>query len=212
MKVRWVGLALALAVVGSTLVGHRLGEAHRPTPTSFAALPVPAVSPDYPVTPARVVPDDPYPPLRSGVPLRDVRLGTAPFRVQVPVPRQWVGSVPTAGEWRWYPDADEMKNVYFLRVRQVGAQYQSVPAAVESRISALADAAGVEDFVVESRRRDRFVSHYVSDEHRRVSFEGYVARGDVAYLWVAVIGREADRDGLRDLFERMMDDTRTVLS
>ncbi|MDF1604262.1 hypothetical protein [Nocardioides sp. YIM 152315] len=214
MWVRWIGLALALVLaVAAALLGYRLGEEGRPTPTTFAAEPLPAVSPSYPVTPARVVRDDPYPPLAPGAAVRPVRLGTAPFQVSVPAPRGWVRSVPTAGEWRWYPSADKTKNVYFLRVRQVGAQYQSVSAAVADRIAALDNADDVDDFVVEDRQRDRFVSHYVADEHRRVSYEGYLPRGgDVAYLWVAVIGREADRDGLQDLFTRVMAGARTDLS
>ncbi|MFC7495323.1 MULTISPECIES: hypothetical protein [unclassified Nocardioides] len=215
MRVVPAGLTLSLVAVlavGAGVVGHRLGEGGRPTPSEFAADPVPAVSPSYPVTPARVVPDDTYPPLERGVPLGVARLGTAPFDVQVPIPRGWVRSVPTAGEWRWYPDPEKTKNIYFVRVRQVGAAYQTVPAAVESRIVALDNADDVDDLVVEKRAQDRFVGHYVADEHRRVAFEGYVPRGDVAYLWVAVVGREADRAGLRSLFNRMMAGTRTNLS
>jgi hypothetical protein len=213
MRVRWIGLALTLVLaVAAGWGGHRLGTERRPTPTTFAGEPVPAVSPRYPVTPAEVVPDDPYPALEPGTGLRPLRLGTAPFQVRVPVPRGWVRSDSTAGEWRWYPAADKTVNIYFLRVRQVGANYDTVPAALDDRIAALRNADEVDDLVIEQRQEDRFVCHYVAGAHTRVSYEGYLPRGDVAYLYVAVIGRMADRDGLRDLFDRVMAGARTDLS
>jgi hypothetical protein len=203
-------LVVALAVVAG-LVGHHEGESDLPTPTSFTATPVPAARPSYPVTPAKVVADDAYPALEPGIPLRPVTLGSEPFLVRVPVPRGWVRSDATAGEWRWYPAQDKTKNIYFVRVRQVGANYNSVPTAIDNRISDLQNAADVDDLVIEDRRPDRFVSHYVSFDHLRVSYEGYVPRGEYAFVWIAVIGREADRAGLSNLFDRMMSGAQTTV-
>lgn len=211
---RWIGLSCALVAMltlAAGLVGHREGEADRPTPTFFTAEPVPAAHPSYPVTPARVVEDDDYPPLEPGLPLRPVTLGSAPFQARVSVPRGWFRSDATFGEARWYPASDQTENIYFVRVRQVGVLYQTVPVALAGRIEALQKAAEVHDLVIEQRRTDRFVASYVAFDHRRVTFEGYLPRGDYASLWIAVIGRESDRAGLADLFGRMMSSARTTV-
>jgi hypothetical protein len=217
MRVRWIGLAPALVLVlvlalVAGIVGYERGEHDRPTPTSFQAEPVPAVSPSYPVTPPKVVQDDAYPALEPGEPLHPVRLGQPPFQVRVPIPRGWVRSDSTAGEWRWYPAANKTSNIYFMRVRQVATLYQTVPVALEGRITALENAAEVHNLVIEKQRPDRFVCSYVAFEHRRVSFEAYLPRGEFAFLWIAVIGRESDRRGLRDLFDRIVAGAKTDLS
>jgi hypothetical protein len=217
MKVRRAVVTLLAALVvgaltaGAAVVGHQQGRDDRPTPSSFAAEPLPAVSPSYPVTPARVVDDVRYPALEPGVALHPVRLGSPPFQVKVPVPRRWVRVDSQPGVWKWFPASDAMKNVYFIRVSQIAVNNATVPAAVNARITALDNASEVDDFVVEDQDADRFVSRYVADDHLRVSFEGYVARGPFAYLSIVVVGRDADREGLADLFERMMAGARTTV-
>jgi hypothetical protein len=213
--VRWIGLVAALVVValaaGAALVGYRQGQDDLPTPTSFSAAPVPAVRPSYPVTPARVVPDDDYPALEPGVALHPVKLGSAPFQVRVPVPKGWVRNDSTAGETKWFPAVDAMDNVYFIRVRLVGANYDSVQVAMQKRLAALDNASDVADLTIERREPDRFVANYVAYEHRRVAFEGFLPRSDVAFVYIAVVGRAVDRAGLADLFSRMMKGSRTTV-
>jgi len=211
MRVRGSVVAVVLALVAAALVGiglgHALGVDREHVPGTFAASPIPASSPSYPVTPAEVEPDDPYPALATGLPTRPVKVGSAPFQVVLPVPRGWFRSDSTAGEWRWYPAADKTKNLYFVRVSQVSNTHQSVPAALADRIKALRGAADVDDFDLESQQADRFLATYVAFAHRRVNYEGYLPRGGTAYLRIAVIGREADRAGLAELFDELMADT-----
>ncbi|MBZ5737969.1 hypothetical protein [Nocardioides mangrovi] len=214
MRVRWMGLVCALVVVLAVvagLVGYRQGQDDLPTPASFSAGPVPAVRPSYPVTPAKVVPDDDYPALQPGVKLRPTVLGTAPFQARIQVPRGWARVNSQPGVWKWFPALDATKNIYFVRVSQVGVNNATVPAAVNARINALRIASDVDDFVLERQEPDRFVSHYVSEDHLRVAFEGYLPRGEVATWWIAVVGRASDRDGLADLFGRMMAASQTTV-
>ena len=121
------------------------------------------------------------------------------------MPKGWVRSNPTAGEWRWYPPPGLTTNTYFLRVRLVGNSYVSVPTAVDQRITALENAGDVADLHIESRAADRFESNYVAADHRRVDLEHFVgsADSDFVYASIAVIGRERDRAGLEDLLPRI---------
>lgn len=210
MKARGSGVALALAVLGVLLGGvggYWWGERPRPVSAASTASPMPAASPSYPVVPPTVVADPRDPPLEPGLPLKDVRLRAARgFPVTVPVPEGWVRSDANPGEWLWYPSWTQTEYRYFIRVRTVANTYQPVERAVSSRIDALRGAEAVDDFQLESEEADRFVASYVSEEHRRVTYEGYLDRNGsgVAFLYIAVIGRESDRAGLADLFGRMM--------
>jgi hypothetical protein len=204
MRVRWIGLALALALVAGA-VGYWLGTDHPVVPTTFAADPVPASSPSYPVIPAVVVADDPAPALQPDLRVRRQTVGSPPFQVRVPIPRGWVRSEANASEWKWYPSWQLTKNVYFVKVLQIGNGYRTIDSAVRIRIADLDSAASVTDLEVE-REPDRFTASYVSDQHRRLSYEGYLSRpgSDAADVYIAVIGREADRPGLEALFDRLM--------
>jgi len=204
MRVRWVGLALALALVAG-VVGYRLGTEHVSAPTSFAADPIAAASPSYPVIPAVVVPDDPAPALRPGVPVRRQTVGSPPFQVGLPVPRDWVRSDPNAGESRWYPSWRLARNVYFIKVLQIGNGYRTIDSAVRNRITDLDSAGDVTDLEVD-RGPDRLAASYVADKHRRFSYEGYLSRpgSGFADVYIAAVGRRVDRAGLKDLFDRLM--------
>lgn len=204
MSARWIGLVLALALVAGA-VGYRLGTERPADPTAFVAGPVPASSPSYPVIAPVVVADRTAAALEPGVRLRDQTIGSPPFQVTLPIPRGWVRAHSNSNEWKWYPSWRLSSNVYFIRVRQGGTTYHSVESAVGRRIADLESAADVTDLTVE-REPDRFAASYVSDQHRRFSYEGYLSRGESgdADLYIAVIGRAADRAGLESLFERLM--------
>ncbi len=204
MRVRWIGLALALALL-SGAVGYWLGTERPVVPTTFAADPVPAASPSYPVIPAVVVADNRAPALDPEVRVRRQAVGTPPFQVRLPIPRGWVRSDSNVGEWKWYPSWRLTENAYFVRVRQVGNGYRTIDSAVRNRIADLDSAADVTDLEVE-RQPDRFAATYVSAQHRRFSYEGYLSRprSGFADVYIAVVGREADRPGLEALFDRLM--------
>jgi hypothetical protein len=207
MRVRWIGLALALALVAAA-VGYWLGTERPADPTTFSADPVPAASPSYPVIPAVVVADSPAPALRPDVRVRRQTVGAPSFQVKVPIPRGWVRSEANASEWKWYPSWQLTRNVYFVKVLQIGNGYRTIDSAVRNRIADLDSAADVTDLEVE-REPDRFAASYVADQHRRFSYEGFLSRpgSDFADVYIGVIGREADRPGLEALFDRMMSET-----
>ncbi|MAO80174.1 MAG: hypothetical protein CMH82_05835 [Nocardioides sp.] len=208
---RRLGLA-ALTVVAMAATGAGLGYADAddaPEPLVVDAGPVAAADPDYPQDrEVRVLEDPEYPTLEPGLPASRRLVGTSPFAISLPVPRGWVRSDSTAGEARFYPEAysEDIKNTYFVRVRLVANQYLSVAAQLDTRIHALSTASGIEGFTLESRSFDALVATYVSEGYRRVAMEQYVAQPgqDTAFAYVAVIGREQDRDGLADLLDRLV--------
>lgn len=200
-------MVAALAVAGAGL-GYALAE-DAPATVAIDAAPVAAAEPAYPQDrEVVVVPDSDYPALEPGLPAARQVVGTSPFAVSLPVPRGWVRSDATAGETRFYPEpyGEDIENTYFIRVGLVANQYRTVTAALDDRIGALSTASGIEDFTLESRSFDALVATYVAGGFRRVSMEQYVAPegSDTAFAYVAVIGRERDRDGLADLLDRLV--------
>ena len=208
---RRLGLA-ALTVVAMAATGAGLGYAvagDAPEPLLVVAGPVAADDPAYPQDrEVEVLEDKEYPTLEPGLPASRRVVGTSPFAVSLPVPRGWESSDSTAGETRFYPEeySEDIKNTYFVRVRLVANQYLSVAAQLDTRIRALSTASGIEAFTLESRSFDALVATYVSEGYRRVAMEQYVAKPgqDTAFAYVAVIGREQDRDGLADLLDRLV--------
>jgi len=204
MRVRWTVATLALVLVGAA-AGYGVGALREQEPTTFpVAAPVPASSPSYPVIPSVVLPDPDYPPLQPGLPLQPVTVGTAPFDFHLPIPRGWERTNPTSGEWHWHAPPDFVLNTYFVRVKLLGNLFLPVDAALDARIAALENAPEVTDLHIESRTADGFVGDYVAGDHRRVTMERYVPDSNgTTYASVAVIGREEDRAGLADLFDRI---------
>jgi hypothetical protein len=204
MRVRWIGVTLALALVGAA-AGWAVGDATRDEPATFALpSPVAAVDPSWPAEPVPVLPDPQFPALGTDLRTHLETVGIPPFGLRLPIPDTWVRSNPTAGEWRWYPNPQTQKNVYFLRARLVGNRYQSIQAARDERLNALRDAADVADLDVELTTANGFRATYVSDGHRRVTMERFLGAADgTTYAWIALIGREVDRTGMDELFPRV---------
>ena len=204
MRVRWIGLALALVLLGLG-AGYAAGSESDGGPSEVgAAHPIAAVDPSWPAEPTQVLPDPTFPALASGPRTHPATVGTPPFTLTVPVPNGWVRSDSTVGEWKWYPNDDYEPNTYFLRVRLIGNLYKPVPTALAERIGALEDAASVRDFDVESQTADSFTATYVSDEHRRLTMERFLPGADGnAIASIALIGRVSDREGMAELFPRI---------
>lgn len=206
MAVRLVGAFAVLAIAG-VAAGYGVSTLDTTAPLTISvAAPVPGESPSYPSEPeVTVLPDPDFPSLERNLAYRDVHLGTDEFPLDLRVPRGWVGTTPTPGEWRWFPPPgpDQTTNTYFIRIRTVSNRYLSVPAAMAERMDNLAGAEGVHDFHVESQSGDTFVATYVFEDHHRVNLERFITNGssDVAYASIGVIGREQDRDGLTSLLE-----------
>jgi hypothetical protein len=211
MRVWAVGLVVALMALGAA-GGYLLGSSSEPEPTAYdGPSPIAAESPSVPVDQLELEEDPDFPPLLPGIGLRETVVGAKPFDLRLQVPANWLRTVPQAGEWRWYPPPGDVLNTYFLRVGLVGNQHQPVATMLEERIDALDGAEGVKDFVLESRSSIGFVANYVSEGHRRVAMEMYVAQpgSDVAFAWIALVGREVDREGMADLLARLAEAART---
>ena len=204
MRVRWIGAGLALALVGAA-AGYGVGVLRHEGPVTFAqAAPVPAASPSYPVVPATVLPDPDLPALQPGLPLHLVTVGTPPFNFRLPIPQGWIRTNPAAGEWHWHAPPDFVPNTYFVRVKLVGNLFQPISTALNARITALENAAEVHDLQFESRTSDGFVATYVSGGHRHVAMERFVADDSgTTFASIGIIGREQDRQGLADLYDRI---------
>lgn len=206
MTARTLGIALALAVAGA-VGGYAVGAAGTAEPRGIpTAVPVPAASPSYPVTEYDVQPDPAVAPLRPGLRLERSRLRYGVHRLDAAVPRGWVrGGEP--GSWI-YSAPDNPRHTYYLRVGVLAAGKRSVGVEKNTRIAALRDAEAndaMDRVVVEEDRDDGFVATYLQGGYRRVSMERFVDLDTpTAYATVAVIGREADREGMADLLERVV--------
>jgi hypothetical protein len=208
MRVRWIGPALALALVGGA-VGFAAGTAALDDPSALSGpQPVPAVSPSYPVNEYAVLPDPGIAPLAPDLPLRTARLRAGGLPMTASVPVGW-RRVALQGRDSWnFADPDNPPNTYLLRIGIDAGDRVSLTVARESRITALEDAetnGAVEHLVIEERVDDGFTATYLDDSHQRVTMERWLPQpdSDQAFAAIAVTGREADRAGLADLLERV---------
>jgi hypothetical protein len=204
MSVRAVGalLVLALAGVGA---GYGVSSLDTSVPLTISvAAPVPGESPSYPVNEYDVQPDPDDPALRPGVALRDIRLRQGADKLDISVPRGWFQGGKT-GAWVYSVPANG-HNAYYLRVNLFPDQ-QSVGVKKIARIGALDEAEAndaMQNVIIESETDDGFVATYLQGGYRRVSMERFLTVGrTTAYVTVAVIGREVDREGMADLLERV---------
>ncbi|WP_168929701.1 hypothetical protein [Nocardioides sp. GY 10127] len=208
-----VGAVLVSAAVGG-VVGARLAGSEDDAGPVAAGVPSPvaASGPAYPrERTVRVVDDPDDPALAPDLPSHRVQVGSTEFPVSLRVPQGWVRSDSTFGGVQFYPYAyPDSANTYFLRLRLVANQQQTVAAALEDRVANLEAASDVLDLQVEQRTDDSLLTTYVVDEHRRVEMDTYVARPgeDVAFVWVGVVGREVDREGLASLLDVAADSLR----
>ncbi len=209
MSTRVLGVLLALALLGvaAGYAGQRALDADD-SPASFAALPVPASSPSYPVNEYDVLPDPGVAPLPTDVALRRMTLREGGERVSVAAPGSWRRvAVEPGAAWN-FSRADYPVNTYLLRVTLLGGQRISTSVAATARLAALRAAerdGNMEAVTVETQDEDGFVATYLQDGYRRVLMERYSTLGDsTAQLAVAVTGREVDRTGMADLLERVL--------
>ncbi|WP_166389173.1 hypothetical protein [Nocardioides ochotonae] len=209
MSTRVLGVLLALAVLG-VAAGYAGQRALDPvsSPAGFAALPVPATSPSYPVNEYDVSPDPGVAPLPTDVALRRMTLREGGERASVAAPGSWRRvAVEPGAAWN-FSRADYPVNTYLLRVTLLGGQRISTSVAVAARLVALRAAesdGNLEAVTVETQDEDGFVATYLQDGYRRVLMERYSTLGDsTAQLGVAVTGREVDRAGMADLLERVL--------
>lgn len=207
MRVRWIGLALALVLVGGG-AGYALGQSREDEPARISAEPVPAQSPSYPINEYDVLPDPGIAPLATGLPLHPAKFRTGDLQMRASAPTGWRRAVLQGGDSWNFADPDVPQPTYMLRVGLIAGDRASLNAAREFRISKLEDAEAngdLEHLVVEDRSDDGFTATYLSGGHLRVTMERFLAQpgSTQAYATIAVVGRDRDREGMADLLERV---------
>jgi hypothetical protein len=208
MRVRWIGLTLALALVGGA-AGFALARMAGEDPRVAAgAAPVAAQSPSYPVNEYDVLPDPGIAPLAPDLPSHVATFAAGGLRMTASVPIGW-RRVALSGRNSWnFADPDNPSNTYLLRIGIDAGDRVSVRVAKTARIAALEDAeqnGALQHVVVESEEEDSFVATYIADGYQRVTMERWLPQhdSDQAFAVVAVTGRETDREGMADLLERV---------
>jgi hypothetical protein len=212
----WRVLAVAVVLLGVGAVGgYAVAERGDEGPSvGGTPSPVAAQRPAAPTPPVIEVLDDPTAPaLEPGIALEAGSLRTKKYGLDLDVPVGWTQNrLPDKNNtWTFVPQPNT-SNTYYLRVGIVIGDQESVTVKKESRISALKDAVrneGFEDLQLLAQTPDTIEYSYVLNNYRRFTHERWVSFGgdasNTAYAVAAVTGREADREGLRDLLTRVTD-------
>lgn len=206
MRVRWIGLTLALALVGAA-GGYGLGTLDRHEPVAIAqAEPVPALSPSIPVDPAPTFAADvDYPPLSTQLDYRTHRLGDPPFfEWKYDAPRGWVRSTTDQPqEYRWRPPDEPTVGGFSLRVKIV-TQRLTPQQMVDQKVAAMESI--YEDVEIVDQDDDEVYFTYRDglDHQRHNLFRWFAAPGQTAASFeMSVAGRGVDVAGLKALVEHV---------
>ncbi|HEU5039042.1 MAG TPA: hypothetical protein VFT70_18690 [Nocardioides sp.] len=202
MRVRWIGLTLALVLLGA-VTGYGVGVLRQEQPTTFAAAaPVPASSPSVPVVPAPTyAPDIDYPALRTDLSYKPHQLGEPTYRWRYDVPRGWTPEdVSPLFEVRWRPPDEPTIGGYSLRVKLVN-EHRTTAEMVAAKLRAVRSI--YEDVKVLARTDDMLSFRYRDpgqNTQRFNTFTWFTAPGGtLAEFEMSVVGREADLPGLDSL-------------
>lgn len=202
MRVRWIGLTLALAAVGAA-AGFGIGTLDDDGPATFAtAAPVPASNPSIPVLPARpYTPDIDYPPLATDLDYRVHGIGRPGYRWHYDVPAGWVPEeVSPLYETRWRPADEPTVGGYSMRVKLVNEHRsnEEMVAEKEAAVTSIYD-----DVHVLARTDDMLSFRYREPTTNRKRYDTFVwftpPDGASAEFEMSVVGREVDRPGLDSL-------------
>lgn len=205
MRVRWIGAALALVLVGAT-VGYLVGEQSRAEPTTFTARPVPASSPSIPVIPpAAYSPDIDYPPLEPDLTYRRHLIGVPGYKWEYDVPKGWVPEeVAEFFETRWRPLGEPTIGGYSLRVKLVN-EHQAPAEMVASKKAAIEALYPDADVITETE--DVLAFTYRTSDSNRLrynTFRWFTREGGTsAEFEMSVVGRDVDQEGLADLLDQV---------
>lgn len=203
MRWRWIGAALALALVGAT-IGYLVGEQTRTEPATFAARPVPASSPSIPVIPpASYSPDIAYPPLEPDLTYRRHLIGVPGYQWKYDVPRGWTPEeVAEFFETRWRPADEPLIGGYSLRVKLVN-EHQTPAEMVASKRAAIE--ALYDDTEIIAATDDELAFTYRTSDSNRLRYNTFRwftrEGGTTAEFEMSVVGREVDLAGLADLLD-----------
>jgi hypothetical protein len=138
--------------------------------------------------------------------MEELRLTKRGAGVGVSVPDGWQGGQTDSLTWTYVP-AINIRNTYMLRVDLKIGQRLAVQIAKDTRLNALRSAeeqGNLQDLEIIAETDDSFEATYIDDGYRRVTMERWVGDdNDTAYADIAVTGRVADTEGLRDLVVRV---------
>jgi len=212
MRVRWIGLVCALAIVGAAL-GYAVGREARPVPTAFSsARPVSAASPATPtVPPEPFAPDIGLATLEPGLDYRRVRIGLPGYRWEYAVPRGWVEAPEPFYEVRWRPSAEAVSGGYGLRVKIVNEHLTDAEMVAQKREAVERI---YEDVEILEETEDLLSFSYRdpgSDRQRFNTFQWFTpVGGGTAEFEMSVVGRAQDVAGLADLRRRVAESVRRL--
>lgn len=202
MRVRWIGLTLALALLAAA-VGFGVAALGDDQPSTFSpAAPVPAESPSIPVDPPPTfAPDIDYPPLQPDLVYAPRRLGPPAFQWSFVVPADWKVERIGVFENRWRPVDEPTEGGYAVRAKIVNERLTN-EQMVAQKLSAVR---GIyEDVEVIEQTDDELYFSYRdgNDRQRFNAFAWYTALArEAAEFEMSVVGRRIDLPGLEDLFE-----------
>jgi hypothetical protein len=206
VRVRWIGLALALVLVGGA-VGYAVGVLRADGPTTSAhAEPVPAAGPSIPVLPTPPFAEDiDYPVLQPGLTYAPRRLGSPPYyQWAYEAPAGWVMTTEDNDEVRWRPPNETVAGGFSLRVKLVNENRTTAQMVEQKRDAFLAL---YEDVVVIDEDEDSIYFSYREPEENTQRFNMFVWRArpgsTEATFEMSVVGRKVDVPGLTDLFEHV---------
>ncbi len=212
MRVRWIGVALALALVGIA-AGYAIGVLSRPEPTTFAARPVPASSPSIPVDPERpFAPDIDYPPLEPDLAYGGPRrIGSPGYQWSYVAPRGWLRTAPGNDEYFWRPPGEPTVGGFSLRVKLVN-QRLTPEQMVDQKRAAVESI--YDDVEVLNQTGDQLYFTYREPDQqtkRYDVFQWFSAPGlSEAGFEMSIVGRERDKPGIADLLENVASSVRKV--
>lgn len=206
MRVRWIGLTLALVLVGGA-AGYAVGALRRDEPASFAtAAPVPAQDPSIPVLPARpYAPDIAYPALATDLTYRTHGIGGPSYRWHYDVPVGWTPEdVSPLFEVRWRPATEPTVGGYSLRVKLINNHQTNAEmvAGKEAAVTSLYD-----DVHVLASTDELLSFRYREPDTNRLRFNTFTwftpPGGSTAEFEMSVVGRAVDRPVLASLREHV---------
>jgi hypothetical protein len=206
VRVRWIGLTLALVLAGGAL-GYGVGLLRQDGPVQVAAAhPVPAESPSIPVIPPPpFAPDVDYPVLETGLDYVPRLLGSPPyFQWRYDAPAGWVMTTEDRDEVRWRPPNETVAGGFSMRVKLVNENRTTEQMVAQKRDAFLAL---YDDVVVVDEGEDSINLSYRDPEAQTQRFNMFYWRArsgsTEATFEMSVVGRKVDVPGLTELFDHV---------
>lgn len=206
MRVRWIGLALALVLAGGA-AGYGVGLLRSQEATAFSdAHPVPAQDPSVPVLPTPPFAEDvDYPTLEPGLTYSTRLIGSPPyFQWSYDAPAGWVMTTEDRDELRWRPPNETVSGGFSMRVKLVNENRTTVQMVEQKKVAVMAL---YEDVVVIDEDEDSLFFSYREPEADTQRFNMFYWRArpgsTEATFEMSVVGRKVDVPGLTDLFDHV---------